>query len=243
MKRSVAFAFVVLLLLGLSTTNAFGQASPQWTLGDWSANINGTTYNPPPLPANVNSSGFDFGTGLGTLTFTINTPGNNYVGVYLNPYYDVGFHDTSTSYGSVHGTAPSGLSYQLDWPVGTLQSGTIWTNFSGNTLDKTNTVGTYSAPGQISGPGACCSVALAEILGFNVTSGSETITFTASTTQPDGFYLQVTDQDSGLSYYLTEQASSSTRVIPEPGSMLLMASGLGVMLGRCRKFFERRNSA
>jgi hypothetical protein len=241
MKKSATLAFVVLLLVGLGTTSALAQA-PGWTLGDWSANVNGTVYiNPAPLPANVNSSGFNFNTGVGSLVFTVSNTGSKYVGVYLNPFYDSGFGDLSTSYGSVVGTAPLGVTYQLDWPVTTAQTGTIWPNFAGNTLDGSNTVGTYSDP-----PNACCSVALAEILGFTVGAGTqEVVTFTTSTTQPTGgFYLQVTDNDSGSALYLTETATNnSTSATPEPGSMLLMASGLGMLLAKGRKFFERRNAA
>jgi hypothetical protein len=133
------------------------------------------------------------------------------------------------------------VTYQLDWAAQFAQSGTIWPNFAGNTLDGSNTVGTYSAP-----PNACCSVALAEILGFTVGAGTqEVVTFTTSTTQPTGgFYLQVTDNDSNNSLYLTETATNnSTSSTPEPGSMLLMASGLGVLLAKGRRFFERRNAA
>jgi len=230
MKRSVAFAFVVLLLLGFGTTNAFAQ----WTLGDSSANVNGNTENP------FYSSSVNFGIGPGTLTYSVSRPGSNYVGVYLNPYFDSGYGDTSGAWGSTHGSAPAGLSYQFGWPGG--ESPTVFDNFAANALNGLNTVPAYVAP-----PNACCSVALAEILGFNVAPGShETITFTTYTQLPagfDGFYLQVTDHDSGNSIYLTEQASSSSAVTPEPGSMLLMASGLGLIMGRCRRFFERRNSA
>jgi len=76
MKRLLLTCLTVILLVGFGTTNLFADG---WALGDWSANVNGPTYNPPDLSSPVTSSPAGFpttgGSALGTFTFTINSGG------------------------------------------------------------------------------------------------------------------------------------------------------------------------
>jgi len=200
-------------------------------LWDWSVNIDGTTFNPPALPGSVNAAGFDFGTGLGTMTLTFG-PGTHFAGIYLYIYFDSGYGDLSNGYGGTAGSAPPGVTYQLADP----NLGVLWTNFSSNTLDGSNSVATYSAP-----PASCCEVGWGLIDTFDVASGlSGTLSFTVSQAQPvTGFYLFNTDNDTGESDYLTVSFFSGT-TIPEPGTWLLVVSGAGlVLLGRRRKSARR----
>jgi hypothetical protein len=225
-KSQLAMVAFVLLLVP-----AFASAGV-WELGDWSAYIDGSTFNPPGLPTTVNSSGFDFTTGLGSLVFNFSTAGTHNVGVYLYPFYNGGFGDTSGAFGSVNGSVPLDITYQLGWP-GVPDGGgfTVFDYFAANSLNGSNTVGTYVAP-----PTACCSVVLAEIFSFTNKTGN--VTFTTSTTAPTGgFYLQVTDHDSTNSYYLT-QTSALTPIsssVPEPGTLLLLGIGIGAVCIAYRK--------
>lgn len=222
--RSNAFArrllpvFAVLLLLPV-----VAQAD-SWALWDWSATINGTTYNPPPLPGSVNSAGFDFATGLGSLTFTFNTPGSHYGGVYLSQYYDHGDgFDHSTAYGGVSGVAPAGLTWEMDWPgfLKPTAPPTVFDDFALNALTNTNNVPAYSAP-----PNACCTIAMAMIRSFLLGAGeSASLTFTVGTAVPGGFYLQEADHDAGASVYLSEKLNitgGGGPTVPEPSAILLL---------------------
>ena len=143
MKRLLLTCLTVILLVGFGTTNLFADG---WALGDWSANVNGPTYNPPDLSSPVTSSPAGFpttgGSALGTFTFTINSGGPNFVGVYLYPYYNSPFGDLSSASASAVGTAPSGLTYQMGWPG----VDPVFDNFASNSLDGSNTVGTSAAP-------------------------------------------------------------------------------------------------
>ncbi len=235
MKNGVVLIALALLLTAVGTTTAWAD---DWVLYDWSVNINGTTYNPPGLPGSVNSAGFDFGTGLGSMTITFNNPGANYGGIYLSPYWGSTAcgGDCIDAYGTVNGLLPLNLSYSIGWPGADLGLGfTVFDLFAANTLDNTNHVPAYSPPGPLSSP--CCDVALAENFGFTLGAGENGIlTFNTSTTAPQsGFYLQVTDHDTGQNYYLTESFNIETQGAPEPTSALLLIAGMGAVLGLRRK--------
>jgi hypothetical protein len=213
-------AFAMLFLPAMASADS-------WILWDWSANIDGDTFNPPGLPASVNSAAFDFGTGLGSLVFSFNTAGPHYAGVYFSHYFDGGFGDVTDAYGAVAGSAPSGVTYQLGWPGE--GSPTVFDNFAANALDGSNTVGAYSPP-----PNACCDVAIAEIREFTLNSGDKaTLTYTVSPSTASPFYLQVTDHDSGNSIYLSQSyvyiPAGGGPTIPEPGTFML--TGAGIVLG------------
>lgn len=215
-KHISVFRHLLPLMLALVVAPALAHAD-SWVLWDWSAYIDGATFNPPALPASVNSSGFDFSTGLGSLVFSFD-PGSHAAGVYLAQYFEATASpgDLTNGYATAIGGIPTGLSYQLGWPGGA--SPTVYENFAANALPNTNTVGTYSAP-----PAACCDVAMAVIQALIVPVGSEgTITFNVSTTAPaSGFYLQQTNNDWGANVYLTTTANISTIGAPEPGPTVL----------------------
>ena len=222
---------LLLFFLGASLFLA-STASATPVLYDWSANINGATFNPPALPGSVDSTGFDFATGLGTMTMTF-AAGTHYGGVYLNIYFDSGLGFVSDAYGAVGGAASSLESYQLADP----NLGQLWLNFVNNALDGTNTVSTYSPPGPP--PGACCDVGLALIRRVTVNAGNTgSLTFVIGTSQPSsGFFLMETSHDSGETVYLSEsftQSEGPQPAIPEPATWLLMSSGV-VLLALSRR--------
>jgi hypothetical protein len=217
-----------------------GTARADWQLWDWSANINGATYNPPALPGSVNDSGFDYNTGLGTMTFSFAGAGANYAGLYLYPFYQHSSGlDLSTAYGTAGVAAPAGLSWEMEWPGMPDGAGfTLFDYFAANALDNTNHVAAYSPP-----PTACCSVALAALHSFTLASNEiATLTFNVGNSAPtSGFYLQVTDHDATVnpSIYLTEQLNirqtGSGGDVPEPSAMLLLATVSAGVLWRIRR--------
>jgi len=200
-----------------------------WVLWDWSAYVDGATYNPPSLPSSVDSSMFNFTTGLGSLDMFFNTPGMHAMGVYFSHYYDTGFGDVTDAYANPSITLPpTGRSFQLGWPG--MGSPTVFDNFMNNSLDNSNTVGAYSAP-----PSACCDVAMAMLHSFTLGVGdSEDVKFHVGIDAPPAgtFYLRETDHDSGRNIYLTETAiftPSGGNTVPEASCWQLLAVPLGIL--------------
>lgn len=237
MKSRMFSLAIVALALTLAPTMA---SAGSWTLWDWSAYIDGATFNPPGLPASVNAGGFDFGTGLGSLVFNFDTAGAHSAGVYFFNFYDNGFGDTTDSYASVSGAQPAGLTFEMGIPG--FGSPTVFDDFSANALGNTySSVGTYAPP-----PSACCDVAMAEIYSFTLSAGyTAAVTFTVSGptvtgAPPSGFYLEEIDHDTGSMIFLTQSYQEKPvggPTIPEPGTILLTAGGV------CMLWFARKRTA
>jgi hypothetical protein len=226
---------VSVLLLGSFSTHAAA------VLNDWCLNVNGDSSSacnpvaPDSLPANVNGSTFDFtlnnppGTpnSLGSVAITLGSGSGQWVVAYMD--YDLNF-DASGSFqdvGSVHGTVPGGVSYELADP-----SGSIFGDFAANALTNTNGVATGSGP-----PSPCCDASWAlGVGGLDVAAGSQALVlFTVSSTKPtSGFYLQQLNIQSGESIYLTESLTMGAPV-PLPASLWLLASALGPLLLASRR--------
>jgi hypothetical protein len=191
------------------------------------------------------------GSGLGTLTLTYDPgPGTYNVDLWL-------FEQLATpsfnEYGAVSGSTASGQSYQIDVPdydyggeLGTAGAGSIIANTAASALANTNYI-----PGQDSsyaGGGFCatlpdpnCNDYTSMAMGFNFTlaaSQQELLTFNVSTTQPTGgFYLEQIHPVDGSNttetdYFFTASASPESigpPPVPEPGSILLLATLAGIL--------------
>jgi hypothetical protein len=218
------------VLLGSFSTHAAA------VLNDWCLNLNGDSSSacnpvaPASLPANVNGSAFDFtlnnppGTPntLGSVTITLGPGSGQSVLAYMDYDLNSGASGSFQDVGSVHGTVPAGVSYELADP-----SGSIFGDFAANALPNTNGVATGSGP-----PTPCCDVSWAlGVGGLNVAAGSQALVlFTVSSTKPtSGFYLQQSNIQSGESIYLTESVTTGAPV-PLPASLWLLVSALGPLL-------------
>lgn len=218
-------------------------------LWDWSVNVNGTYYNPLPLPPSVNSAGYDFGTGLGTMEIDL-APGAYVGGIYLNIFFDTGVgFSVTTDYANAFNSAPAALSWMLEDPnVTGVTFGDLFEHFAANTLDNTNHgVGTWAAPG---GPPnydpPCCDVGMAMMYPVTVDSGNTgKLDFTVSTSAPTtGFYLQENGHDTGEVLYLvadfTQTPTGAGPVVPEPGTWSMILSGAGLLVvGAWRRIGKR----
>lgn len=209
-------------------------------LDDWCFNANGANvttascnqFPPASLAPNVNGSKFDFtlnfpfGTAntLGSVLITLGPGNNQYALAYMD--YDLNFPNTGSfsDFGSVVGTPPAGLTYELDDP----NVSNIFGDFAANALTGQNNVATPGGP-----PTECCDVSWAlSVGGIDVPTGYQAlVTFTVGTTPPaSGFYLQQTNQTpnltNGESSYLSETTTLEQTAAPEPGSLALLGTGL-----------------
>jgi len=211
-------------------------------LADWcfSGSCNGgPAAGGPANPPGFDASHFDTtlepnSNTLGYYSITLGAGANQYAVAYMD--YDLNFLQTGSfsDYGKVVGTAPAGVTYQLDDP----NVSSIFTNFQSNLLSNTNNVGIPSGP-----PNECCDVAWAMGVTLTVPTGYlGLVTFTVSTTAPtSAFYLQQTNVTptgvDGESLYLSETTNLQqiSSAVPEPSTcamMLLGFAGIGFMAYR-----------
>jgi len=247
-------AVMVVVLLGLSSP-ARVWADPV-ALQDYLFSVNGTSYCPDSacggslLPVGLDSSGFDFSTGLGTLVWTF-TPGaaaTYFFDAFFDHYLHAPFFN---EFGTVSGAASAGVSWQIDEPGfgDGNRLGTIFDNAMANALDNANHV-----PGTTSnflndcggnGGGAAdptCNNDVSLAMGFNfvlATVDSAVITLSTSRFHPgSGFFLHQSDPDSpGDDLFLTGalEITSAPATVPEPATLLLVGGGLIAGANRARR--------
>ncbi len=238
---------VVALALAISHSPAATIELPEY---NFNLNGSGTTYGIyGTTPAAIfNTSGFDFATGLGSLTINYKPgpAGNYFINAYFDHDVDLAINSSFNEFAGVLGSAPAGVSYQLDDPF----TGTIFANATAatNDLDNTNHVPT-AAPA----PNACCNVSLALGHAF-ILAVDETavVTYTVGLTPPGGFALRLTDPDifdaAGAATPENLYLSSSLRIIPatgppgipEPGTFGL--SAIAAIAGFMWRGFQKRST-
>ena len=204
---------ITVLLFGAFAQAAFSASTTG--LADWCFNLNG----------NINTCNGGTMSPTGTFDTTLEPAANNLgsvsfavaAGQYASAYmdYDLDFvkYGSFQDSGATHGALPGTDSYELADP----NTSNIFTDFAGNTLNNTNTVGTPSGP-----PTVCCDVSWA--LSYQA-SVAGTVTFTVSTTAPaSGFYLQQTNFDVGDSIYLSASFTPGKTPPPPPPPAGVIAS-------------------
>jgi hypothetical protein len=237
-------------LFAISVVFALALPSPVLavSLQEFLFNLNGTTFHNTAAVPGLNSAGFDFTTGLGTLklVFSPGVAGSYFFDVFLDYQLHAPFYN---EYGVVSGTPGSGISWQIDEPGfgDGNRLGTIFTNTMSNTLDNLNHV-----PGRLSNfsnncggntppnpPNPACNNDVSMAMGFNFTLAADDaaiITLTASTTSGSaGFALVQNDPDTPSSVFLTATTA------PEPATVLLLGVACIPMAWVCRGFRRRKN--
>lgn len=147
---------------------------------------------------------FDPVTGLGSIMMSFSTPGSHQGGVYVDHELSESLNTFFNELGSVHGSVPAGLSWEIDEPGFSSSPGDIYDHVLRGSLD--NSVGK-------SGPD---DVAMALAWSFALQPGETgSLSFLLSTEQPSGFHLRHSDPDSGESVYF----SAALRIVPPTTSV------------------------
>src|SRR5690348_14421761 len=103
------FAFLV----GLLPVSAL-----QLNLADHLINVDGGVIPPNAEPAgtSLDDSGFDYSTGLGTVTISISSAGAHFVGLYLDHEMDQALNTFFNEYAQAVNTPAAGESWEIDEP-------------------------------------------------------------------------------------------------------------------------------
>ena len=181
--------------LAVCSIGTFGVQATS-TLFEYAFNLDGTVSDPTSgdaVPGAVDLSGFDTGTGLGTISVSLSGAGSRYVAVFVDHEIDEDINTYYNEYGASSGTAAAGESWEIDEPG--YVSGDIYDNLLASSLDNAN--------GVPSGFPDDVSMALA--YDFILTPGdTASLDFILSSTAPSsGFYLAQTDPDSGGAIYFS----------------------------------------
>jgi hypothetical protein len=210
----------VLMVCGAVILPSVGVASTG--LFDYAFNINGIlTAASDPVPAIINDAAFDYGTGLGTVSLSLNASGSHYVGFFVDHEIDEASNTFFNEFGQIFGTPAAGQTWEIDEPG--FVFGDIYNHITAGSLD--NQLGVPSSKPD--------DVSMALAWGINLNPGDlALVTFRVDESAPaSGFYLQHVDPDSDQAIYFSSTLTVRTSGVPEAGSTLsLMVGGL-VTLG------------
>jgi hypothetical protein len=228
--RKFAIAILILLLCGIGAPRA---EADDIVLQDWTFNVNGNTnFNclpapcSPNVPAFLNFAGFDFSTGLGTISGNY-SPGAGtyflifYVDIDITGSNNVLDNETAAAVGT-----PSTLqTWEIDEP-----------GFTTGQLVFDVLAGTLTNSMWPSGSSSPNDVGMALGWGFTLAAGEVAfVSWTVSTTAPgSGFYLEQHDPN-GQTLYFSSNLSTTSTPIPEPATVLLMATGLSAIAALRRR--------
>lgn len=228
MKKLTIVAGVLLAVVFMGSV----ASADNFNLNDWLFNVNGTVYNPTALPANFNASGFDFSTpnsALGTITAVFSAAGSYKVLGFFDFDIEGSTNPITNEIGVVHnlGNLGAGESYEVGLGESSEPSPGVLEDALAGILTNSNT--------------ALLPHDVAMALGWNFTVAATpvTLTFALSKTDPGGtgFYLQQADQlvtggpnpDSSIYYSSSMNTGQVPPSVPEPGTLLLLGSGLAMV--------------
>jgi hypothetical protein len=196
-------------------------------LFEYAFNIDGTVSDNF-APAEADITGFDTGTGLGTISVSVGGAGSHYVSLFVDHEIDEADNTFFNENGAISGVAAAGQTWEIDEPG--YVSGDIYDNFLASELDDMNALPAGSED----------DVSMAQGWDFALAAGETAeVTFVLALMQPtSGFYLSHTDPDSAETLYFSSSVDiSSSAVVPIPGAVWLFGTalvGLGALGRRFR---------
>lgn len=234
MKRITAWA-------GLAATLALGAAPAQATvinLFEYGLHIDGVnSFATDPLPGGVAAGGFDFASGLGSLSVTVSGASDHNVIAYFDHEIDQTVNTFFNELGGTGGALGAGQSWEIDEPG--FLFGDIYDNWQAGSLDNSNALDIAENADDVS-----------MALGFDFTlaaSQTAVVTFFLDViNNAPAFFLTQFDPDSiaaqlagpnQLFFWATLEIRGDEEPptgVPEPGTLLLLAGGL-LALARVRR--------
>jgi hypothetical protein len=205
------------------------------SLSDWAFNIDGSVSEFI-KPTDLDDTAFDWGTGLGTLTWETTGAGAHSILAFFDHDIDENSNGYLNEFGATNGTPASGQSWEIDEPGYEFVDIYDHVVLDGK-LDLFNDVPSGSED----------DVSMAMGWDFTLeTSEMATINFILGLTAPtSGFYLSQTDTDSGVSIYFSslltktggtppppdDDDDDGPNPIPEPGTVMLLGAGIMGLVG------------
>lgn len=224
-----------IVLFAALFTLAIAPSAHAVALYDWAFNVDGTVYQyGDALPGTFDDSGFDWGTGLGTLTIDVTGAGSHNVISYFDHEIDELENTYYNEYGSTGGVLEAGQSWEIDEPG--WYFGDIYDNVLNGALDNFNNVPS----------GWEDDVSMAMGWDFTLAAGESAVIslFLSDTVVPAGFYLEHNDPDSNESIYMSSSLDINITgdgpvAVPEPATILLLGSGLFGLACFRKKFIKK----
>ncbi|MEL7448512.1 MAG: PEP-CTERM sorting domain-containing protein [Pseudomonadota bacterium] len=206
-------------------------------LAEFGLNIDGTTYCPAGCDNDVsdlsgvpgvNDGGFDYSSGLGTISVSITGTGTHSMVSFFDHDIDQTINGFFNEVGSTSGSAAAGQSWEIDEPG--FIGGDIFGHFLNDTLDNGIFDSVVNQPEDVS---------MAMGWNFNLADGETAIiSLMLSEVAPtSGFYLIQNDPQSDASLYFSSMLTIiDPSDVPEPATLALLAIGFaGVAGARARR--------
>lgn len=191
------------IALGCLVVGATQSQAAFISLFDYSYNMDGVVTNSS-VPPGVDGAGFDYATGLGTITYSFNTPGSHFAGLFVDHEIDEASNSFFNEVGTTVGAPAAGQSWEIDEPG--FVFGNIYTNFLGS-----NATGSLLENANGVPAGSPDDVSMSMGWNFSLLAGeSAIISFNLGSFAPtSGFYLQQFDPGSNASVFFSSQARFS----------------------------------